>query len=256
MSTFNVKDAIRNIQRKKELLQSFEPLSKDLVKNLDDRLRVELTYTSNAIEGNTLSRQETMLVVDEGLSVPWKTVCEIQEAKNHHKALDYVLDLAKKKTKIGEITQRDILNIHDFILAGIDNFNAGKYRSVQVRISGSEHIPPNAMKVPDLMDDLEKWLQTTDTSDFIKVACDFHFKFVIIHPFIDGNGRVARLLFNLVLLIGGYPLSFIEKKERTKYIQSWEKANTQADYNDYYQVMYGAVERSLDLYLEQIQGVA
>lgn len=248
----NIKNILSSIDVKKEKLNSYKPLDKGFIKNMWDWLRIELTYTSNAIEWNTLSRRETALIVEEGISPWWKTVVEILEAKNHHKALDYVFELSEKR-KINEITQRDILDIHNTILDGIDNSNAGSYRNHNVRVSGSATIFPNHMKVSDLMDDLEHWLQS-NSDDIVKIAADLHYKFVRIHPFADGNGRTARLLFNLVLLIGGYQLSFIEKKERTKYVKSLETVDSVEEYDDYYEIMFHSVERSLDLYLHQIEG--
>lgn len=248
----HIKNILSSIHSKKEKLSGYEPLDKGFIKNMGDWLRVELTYTSNAIEGNTLSRRETALIVEEGISPWWKTVVEILEAKNHHKALDYVFELAKKR-KVDEITQRDILDIHSIILDGIDDSNAGSYRNHNVRVSGSSTIFPNHMKVSDLMDELEQWLKN-NTDDIVKIAADLHYKFVRIHPFADGNGRTARLLFNLVLLIGGYQLSFIETKERTRYVKSLETVDTTEQYDDYYKVMFHSVERSLDLYLNQLEG--
>ena len=246
-----IKALIDSIQYKKEQLDKFQPLPKDLVKNMWDWLRIELTYTSNAIEGNTLTRQETALVVEDWITPAGKTVVEIMEARNHNKALTFIMELAEKRT-IGKITQSDILDIHNLILTGIQTENAGVYRNQNVRITGSQTILPNYMKVPDLMEEMEQWLHSTN-DNLLMIAADLHYKFVRIHPFIDWNGRTWRLLFNLILLIGWYPLSFIETKERSKYINSLEALDNHGDTYPYYEVMLKSVERSLDLYLSQLQ---
>ena len=147
--TTSISDLKTSIEKKFEQLKN-QNLNPDVAKNLGDWLRMELTYTSNAIEGNTLTRQETMLVLDEGISIGGKSVTEILEVKNHKRALELVIELAKSK-KIQDLNQRDLLEIHQIILEGIDYNNSGKYRSVPVRIAGSMTILPNYLKVPDLM---------------------------------------------------------------------------------------------------------
>ena len=124
-----------NLTHKKQMLDSFRPLPIALVKNLDDWFKVELTYTSNAIEGNTLTRQETAVVIEKGLTVGGKSLKEHLEATNHAKALDLVHLLINKKPS--QLTSKDVLAIHDIILKGIDDDNAGHYRNFPVRISGS-----------------------------------------------------------------------------------------------------------------------
>jgi len=246
-----IKSLIDTIKYKKEQLDKFAPLPPDMAKNMGDWLRIELTYTSNAIEWNTLTRQETALVVEEGITPAGKSVVEILEAQNHNKALTFIMELAKQRT-IAEVSQNDILDIHRIILTSIQTENAGVYRSQNVRITWSETILPNYMKVPDHMNELENWLHNTNDS-LLMVACDLHYKFVRIHPFIDWNGRTWRLLFNLILLIGWYPLAFIETKERGKYISSLEVFDNHKDTFPYYEIMLKSVERSLDLYLDQLQ---
>ena len=174
-------------------------LDPNLLLNLGEWLRTELTYTSNALEGNTLTRQETKLVVEEGLSVGGKTVREILEIKNHAEALNLVQEMTKnKKTK--ELTEHDLLAIHSIILKGIDDFEAGKYRNVRVRISGSMTIPPNHLKVSTLMTEMFDQIQSFNDNEALDLAIESHYKLVTIHPFMGGNGRTARLLLNLILL--------------------------------------------------------
>lgn len=234
----------------KKQLDTHKPFSKELVQNLHEWYKIELTYTSNAIEGNTLTRQETALVVEKGITVDGKSIVEHLEAINHAKALDYIMMFETDSTK--DISQNIILDIHSHILRGIDMINAGRFRTVPVRISGSTVVLPNPLKVPDLMDEFISWLHETN-EDSIDVAIRAHFKLVSIHPFSDGNGRTARLLMNLILIQAGFPPAIIRKEDRKIYIDSIEKGQLHDDLSDYNTFMYQAVERSLHIYLESFE---
>lgn len=244
-------EKLLRLEVKKKRLDGYKPLPKELVKNLEEWFRIELTYTSNAIEGNTLTRQETAMVVDEGLTVEGKSLTEHQEAINHAQAFDYIQTLANKKRQ--DLTERDVLDIHSIILNKIDDSNKGRYRNVAVRLKGSETILPNPLKVPELMEEFVKWLQSDNPDHPISIALDAHFKLVSAHPFIDGNGRTARLLMNLLLMQEGYPLAIIRKEDRGAYINSLEKGQTRNVLADYYELMLEAVNRSLDIYLEALE---
>jgi excisionase family DNA binding protein len=244
-------DKLHQLDVKKKQLNSYKPFQSELIKNLEDWFRIELTYTSNAIEGNTLTRQETAMVVEEGLTVQGKSLTEHQEAINLAEAFDHIQTLSCEKRQ--NLTARDILDIHSIILNKIDDLNKGKYRNVAVRLKGSETILPNALKVPELMEEFIKWLQGDSFDHPVKIAIDAHFKLVSIHPFIDGNGRAARLLMNLLLIQAGFPPGIIRKEDRSVYINSLEKGQTKNDLLDYYAIMIEAVDRSLDIYLEAVQ---
>lgn len=243
-------DLLVSLQAKKEKVAKFGPLPKVLADNLKDWFKIELTYTSNAIEGNTLSRQETALVIEKGLTVQGKSLREHLEAVNHYQALIFIAQLAGKKKD--QICEADILKIHQLILNRIDDENAGCWRRVNVRIAGSRVVLPNSVKIPQLMEEFISWLHQTK-ENLVKIAADCHFKFVSIHPFTDGNGRTARLLMNLILMQAGYPPAIIRKEERLKYINSIEKGQLFGNLDDYYQLIYKAVGRSLDIYLEARQ---
>ena len=208
-------------------------------------LETELAYTSNHIEGNTLTRRETALVIEEGITTGGKPLKDYLEAKNHADAFRYILDVLSKKKGI---TQDDILKIHAIVLKGIDDAFAGRYRNIRVRIKGSSVVLPNPMKVPDLMAEFGKYLQTE--KDVITRAIMGHFKFVSIHPFVDGNGRMGRLLMNLILLQNGLWPIIIRPRDRKKYISSIEKGQLTQDTTTYEEFMYKALERSLDTYVE------
>ena len=245
-----MKAILTTIEEKKQRLDTHQPFSADLQANLREWFKIELTFTSNAIEGNTLSRAETALIVEKGITANGKTLREHLEAVNHAQAYDWVM----QKIKMGRqnITQRSILDLHQLILQKIDDTNAGRYRTVPVRIAGSTVIMPNAMKVPELMSDFISWIQKSDDRP-LAVAIDAHYKLVSIHPFIDGNGRVARLLMNLLLLQAGYPPAIIRKEDRKQYITSIEKAQLRGSLSDNNTLMYAAIDRSLDIYLSALK---
>ena len=240
------------LTKRKEQLDTFRPLSAALARNLDEWFKVELTFTSNAIEGNTLTRRETALVIEKGLTVGGKSLREHLEATNHAKALDFVHSLVGKKPS--QLSANDILAIHEVILRGIDDDHAGYYRSVPVRISGSRVVLPNPRKVPDLMDEFQSWLRSKHGLHPVAFAGEAHYRLVTIHPFVDGNGRTARLLMNLILMMHGYPPAIIRKRDRLTYIGALEKAQIGGSKSDYEKLIAKAAERSLDLYLKAVQG--
>jgi len=236
---------------KKQKLDEFRPLPLELVRNLDEWFKIELTYTSNAIEGNTLTRAETALVVEKGLTVKGKSLTEHLEATNHVEALEYVKTLVGKKRQ--EITERDISNIHRLILNNIEEDIAGRYRQQHARITGSEVVLPNPVKIPKLMQEFIEWLGNSNSDHVAKIASDAHYKLVSIHPFTDGNGRTSRLLMNLLLMQEGYPPAIIRKEDRLEYIDSLENAQKGDSLEDFYNLIYEAIDRSLDIYLEALE---
>lgn len=244
-------DKLAKITAKKQKLDSLRPLPPELVKNLDEWFKVELTYTSNAIEGNTLTRAETALVIEKGITVQGKSLQEHLEATNHAEALDYIKSLVHKKRQ--NISEQTILDIHRAILSKIEESSAGRYRTVHARLTGSTTILPNPIKVPELMHEFIKWLTGENLDHVMKIAAEAHFKLVSIHPFTDGNGRTSRLLMNLILMQEGYPPAIIRKEERLDYINSLEKGQTTGDLSDFYNLICEAVDRSIDVYLEALQ---
>lgn len=245
-------DLLRKLTEKKKKLDGFRPLPSALVNNLEEWFKVELTYTSNAIEGNTLTRKETALVIDEGITVRGKTLKEHLEVINHAEALDFIRELVSKKRE--EITKREILDMHALILNKIDDDNAGRYRNIVVRIRGIDVILPDPLKVPELMESFFAWLHSKNNDHPAKIAADAHIKLVSIHPFTDGNGRTARLLMNLLLMQKGYPPALIRKEDRDVYIDSIGKVQLSSAFEDYYTVIYRAIDRSFDIYQDSVAG--
>ena len=243
-------EMMQPLTKKKQKLDQYRPFPPELVRNLEDWFRVELTYTSNAIEGNTLTRQETALIIEKGLTVDGKTLKEYLEAVNHAAALAIVISLAQNKETA--ISESDILDIQRLILSKIDDANAGRYRSVAVRIAGTTSVLPNPVKVPQLMAEFVQWLQTAQGHP-AEVAAQAHYRLVSIHPFVDGNGRTARLLMNLILVREGYPPAIIRKEDRRRYINALEKAQGGGSLDDFMALIYEGVEQSLDIYLEALE---
>lgn len=188
---------------------------------------IEYTYESNKIEGNTLTLQETALVVEKGLTVGGKSLNEHLEAINHTFAIEYIKDIARNTEPINE---RVLLDIHKLILQGIDNSNTGKYRTVQVLISGAKHVPPQPYLVLKEMETLFLWYnENKNTMHPVLLSAEIHERLVTIHPFIDGNGRTARLLMNLILLQNGFPIAILKGdiNSRLEYYSALEIAQTE-----------------------------
>jgi Fic family protein len=243
-------DLLQKIQEKKEELAKFEPISREIVKNLDEWYKVELTYTSNAIEGNTLSKAETAMVIEKGIAVEGKTITEHLEAINHAQAYDFVRTSLLLKNR-HNLVESDVLGIHKLILQKINDDYAGRYRDVAVRIAGSATIVANPMKVPELMRDYFEWLHSS-TGHIAEIVAESHLRFETIHPFIDGNGRVGRLLMNTLLMQEGYPPAVIRKEDRLDYITSLEQAQTTGNKTKFFELIYTAILRSYDMYLEAV----
>ena len=240
------------VQQKKQRLDSYRPLSASQLNNLKKVLDLQLTYNSNAIEGSTLTYSETRLILNEGITIGGKSLREHLEAINHKYAIDFIEELSQTKTK--EITLTDIKNIHHLILKQIDNKNAGIFRSKNVGVvksDGNIHRFVEPLKVEEWMQEFIKWLQTQTIKEPILLASLAHLKFVSIHPFIDRNGRTARLLQNLILLQNGYPQAIIKVSNRAEYIQAIEKyqQSNHENYEDFYKFILKSVDESLDLYL-------
>lgn len=231
---------LEKIKQNQEKLQQLLKNTEN-TKSMETWLKTELTYTSNAIEGNTLTRKETALVIEENLTSAPKPINDYIEARNHARAYEYILFLAKQNTKPKECT---ILQIHKLILSGIDDLNAGFYRSTRVRISGSQTILPNPLKVPELMEEFGSWLENCDDLPIFK-ALEAHYRLVSIHPFIDGNGRTARLLMNLILIENGLAPVIIRPIDRKRYLASVEARQVSENHEKYMKFMLSVLNRSL-----------
>ena len=204
-------------------------LSRPALKQLLRFFRIKDIYNSNAIEGNALDIGETRLVVEQGLTITGKPLRDSLEAKNLAHALDYFEELATHTDH--PIRGIDVRNIHAAILKGIDDTNAGALRRTNVEISGSSYKPPLHESVGPLMEEFEAWLEAStapgvNSSNPLVLAAAAHTWLVYIHPFVDGNGRTARILMNLVLMRSGYPIAIITKDDRERYYYALEASQT------------------------------
>ena len=239
----NYFDEVDSLKRE---LDSKRPIPKETLKSLKESINLEWTYNSNGIEGNTLTLRETQVVL-EGITVGGKSIKEHLEAINHEQAILFLDELVKDNEPI---TEWNIKNIHGLILKEIDNENAGKYRGENVTIKGATHIPPDYIKVPELMEKLILNYETWNNYHPIIRAALLHGELVKIHPFVDGNGRTSRLLMNLDLMNSGYNPVIIKKEDRLKYYEALDKAHTTGNYTDFVKLVTKLEIEILKKYLE------
>jgi len=230
--------------------QAQKPLESSQLQKLQSYFNLAYTYESNRIEGNTLSLQETNLVVNEGITIGGKTLQEHLEAINHQEAIHFIEQLV---VNLQTFNKSVLLQLHQLILMGIDTKNAGVFRTVEVRISGSKHLPPSPLLLNDLMDGYFEFYELNKrTMHPVLLAAEMHERLVTIHPFIDGNGRTARLVMNLILLQNGYTLVNIKGnlKNRLKYYQALEQVQLNHEHTEFYKLILSSAEKSLLQHLE------
>lgn len=214
----------------KSRLDALRPLPVSVVRNLHEDLVVRWTYHSNAIEGNTLTLQETKVVL-EGITIGGRSLREHLEAINHREAIRFLETLVNENDILRET---DIKSLHSLILRGIDDTNAGIYRNVNVRISGARHMPPDFLHVPELMHAFATWYQAEAAALHpVERAARVHSDFVKIHPFVDGNGRTSRLLMNLELLKSGFPPVVLPVERRLAYYEALDRAHVNEDFHPF-----------------------
>ncbi|MEN9420601.1 MAG: hypothetical protein RLZZ107_71 [Bacteroidota bacterium] len=241
---------LKTLSELQQQWQSQKPLEASQLQKIQTYFNLAYTYESNRIEGNTLSLQETNLVVNEGITVGGKTLKEHLEAINHQEAIHFIEQLV---VNLQTFNKSVLLQLHRLILMGIDTKNAGVYRTVEVRISGSKHIPPSPLLLNDLMDGYFEFYELNKrTMHPVLLAAEMHERLVTIHPFIDGNGRTARLVMNLVLLQNGYTLVNIKGnlKNRLKYYQALEQVQLNHEHTEFYKLILSSAEKSLLQHLE------
>ncbi|WP_231463290.1 MULTISPECIES: Fic family protein [unclassified Pedobacter] len=240
---------IERLYKKKAELDDSRPIPPSALNRIREDLTLEWTYNSNSIEGNTLTLQETQMILKEGITVKGKSLREHFEAYNHEKAIDYLYQLINKNYTLRSI---DILSLHGLVLRSIEDDYAGRIRNGGVRIVGANFTPPNARKVPDFIDELVSFVNENPLAlNDVVLSTIFHHKFVWIHPFFDGNGRTVRLAMNLLLMRNGFPPAIILKNDRKKYYEALNQANN----GKYYKLcllMIQALERSLNIYLNAL----
>jgi Fic family protein len=239
---------LQAIAAKKERLAALRPLSQAALQALQKAYDVHLTYTSNAIEGNTLTWRETAEVIEHGITVGGKPLRDHLEAVDHYEALQWMRGLAAKDTAIDEATVREL---HRRIVFRSQPELGGIYSTLPRRIAGSPVVFPNPAKIPQLMQEYGEWLAKAAPEPV--ASFDAHFRLVAIHPFADGNGRTARLLMNLMLLRGGYPPVAVRLEERKTYLDTLEHASLREDLAPFQTFMHKRLDATLGEYLSALQ---
>lgn len=227
-------------------------LSSEALKRLRRFFKIKNIYNSNAIEGNILDIGETRLVVEQGLTLTGRPLKDQAEAKNLSEAIDFLEEMASDPSR--SITENDIRQIHYLVLKNVRDSDAGKYRSVPVEIGGSQYKPPPPESIPAQMQQFSEWLAEASIlnkqwkqEDAILIATAAHTWFVTIHPFVDGNGRVGRLILNLMLMRFGYPIAIITKADRGRYYDSLEISQS-SDLTAAVSLVAECLEESLEEY--------
>ncbi len=238
---FLKKDDVMEIESlKREYDKKISDLEKEELEQFQKSFFTELTYDSNAIEGNTLSLQETSLVINEGIVPKGKTLREMNEAKNHLEAINFI------RSYKGDLDEKFILKLHSIILKNISERFAGKYRKTNVRIFGSNAKFPSAEKVPQLVKNLvHRYKKNKNKHHPFELATIVSMELVTIHPFINGNGRVSRLIMNFLLNKKNYPWINIYNNRRQKYLEAVRKANDE-DYSLIFPFLIDTLKKNLE----------
>ncbi|OGJ41968.1 cell filamentation protein Fic [Candidatus Peregrinibacteria bacterium RIFCSPLOWO2_01_FULL_39_12] len=242
------KNTVQTLESKLKELKSLRPISPTILNKIREQFQIEMAYNSNAIEGNSLTLKETFWVIQEGLTIKEKPLKDHLEAKNHKEALEFLYELTDSK-KQNTVSEHLIRELHHLVVQDSQRDIAGKYRDGDVYISGADHKPPSHIEVPIKMGELMKWLNDNKNKyHIVELVALLHHKMVNIHPFWDGNGRVSRLVMNILILNAGYPLAVILKNDRKRYYRVLSLAD-KGEYKPICEFVAQAVIRSLNIYL-------
>ena len=248
MYSDNLDPRLQELHTRVQEMREVGKLSPQNLKRIRSFFKIKGIYHSNAIEGNALTVGETRMVVEQGLTLAGKTLLDQSEAKNLSQALDFMEELATSSER--PITERDVRQIHELIYKDIEDEYAGKYRNSEVVISGSDYKPPSAEQVPMDMADFGTYIAAVTTNPSqespMLAAAAVHAWLAQIHPFIDGNGRTARILMNLVLIRSGYPICIIMREDRLRHYDALEESQAGGDLSPLIELMRENVEESLE----------
>jgi len=235
-----VEEILRIVDQKKAAIDNARPLSPETLRSLKNDFTVRYAHETTAIEGNTLTIYETKVVLEDGITIGGKSIREHLEVLNIRDVLNWLEGIVQNNTSVTEDTVREI---HRIVMKGILPDDAGAW-----------HVPPNWVKVPELMQDFSAWLERGPGQEHpVVYAAKGHVELVRIHPFIDGNGRTARLLTSLLLVRSGYPPAMYTSGNRQEYMQALDKAHMTGDVSWFVTITAGAVEFMEDRYLELIR---
>ena len=199
----------------KKEIDILRPFEGDMLRQLREYYRVGLTWSTNALEGNSLTEIETKVLLEEGLTIGGKPLRDTFEAVGHSVAYDYMFGLLDER----RVTVEDIMTLHRLFYKSIDESQAGVCRGVSIVVTGTDYSFPEPSELDNLMTKLGQWIHSQrDTMHPVRFAAMLHLRFVTIHPFIDGNGRVARLLMNTALIQDGYMLAVVPPIMRAEYL--------------------------------------
>ena len=205
---------IEKVDRCHEAISAVRPFEGHMLEQLKDYYRIGLTWSSNAIEGNTLTISETKVVLEDGLTVAGRPLRDFYETVGHGKAYNFMFTLIGEK----RISAANIKAMHRLFFKEIDEDNAGVWRKEPIMVSGTDYVFPHPDELEEIMAELDSWIEN-ERSNYhpLTFAALLHLKFVSIHPFIDGNGRASRLIMNLALIQDGYQLAIIPPVLRMEY---------------------------------------
>lgn len=246
-------EALAQLDELKKCLDGFRPFEAAQLEKLQEAWDTEYTYESNRIEGNTLTLRETSLVINDGITVGGKSMREHLEAINHRDALRLMRDISENSSNIDA---KIVLQLHRLILRTLNDKNAGFYRQERVGVSGSQRIFPNPVKVPYLMDELfNEFEKDSEITHPVILAAKLHHRIVYIHPFVDGNGRTARLMQNLVLLRNGFVIANIKggDADKSNYYNAIQEADN-GNYANLYRIIVDTERQALFSHLMMMSG--
>jgi len=241
---------LKKIDALKVKIDAHRPIDAHMLKQVREYFRIGMTYTSNALEGNSLTETETKIVIEDGMTIGGKPVKDHLEALGHSEAYDLLYRLAKHQ----DITEANIKELHRLFYYRIDEKQAGKYRKKKVIITGTDFIPPGPDKIPELMNAFVERIPGHRAGNHpVEYAAIMHKELVTIHPFLDGNGRAARLLMNLALLQAGYPLAIIPPILRRDYLDTLNRTH-KSDDKPFINFIAGVCYESAKEYLRLLEG--
>ena len=242
-------NVLEAIAAKKARLEFLRPLSPEALAKLEHYFDIEITYSSNAIEGNTLSPVETTLVIEQGIAIGGKPLKDHLEALDHYDAIRYVRELGRQSVPL---TESDIRSLDSLVVQRSNPALAGRYAdsSRYVRTEIGRHVFPFPAEIPSLMGDFAAWLR--DAPETPVTAFMAHRRLVDIHPFNDGNGRTARLLMNLVLIRAGYPPVAVRPEDRLTYIRALQQAQAGLGTEPFDTILYERLDATLGEYLSAL----
>ena len=243
---------LQQITAKKGELDQLRGRTPDGLSGLEHTQDLELTYTSNAIEGNTLTAVETTLVIENGITIGGKPLKDHLEAVDHYEAVGYVRELARQ---VDPLTESDVRNLHRLVMLRSDPQEGGQYartvRHVLTDTPPGRHYFPTPAEIPARMGDFADWLRTAPIT--AQTAFDAHRELVSIHPFRDGNGRTARLLMNLILLRGGYPPIAVRPQDRAAYLDALQQAQGSGGAAAFNRLLYERLDATLAEHLSALR---